>query len=211
MFYKIVNGSAPTDLSAHIPTRRVLQRTLRVERKEITPLSRTERYVNSFFPYSIKMWKELDNEAKSKASVLSFKTYLNSFIRPPGHSFFKIRDKNGIKLLTKIRVDFSDLRDYRFDHNFNCVSPICGCGTEDETSVHYLLRCPRYVRHRTELLSKISEIITSDVSVLPDDHLYHILVYGSNIYNPVSNGLIITETIRYIRNTGRFTILEAFN
>ena len=77
--------------------------------------------------------------------------------------------------------------------------------------MHYFLRCPRYVGHRTELLSKISEIITSDVSVLPDDHLYHILVYGSNIYNPVSNGLIITETIRYIRNTGRFTILEAFN
>ena len=211
MFYKIVNGSAPTYLSEHIPSRRVTQYTLRRERNEITPLSRTERYANSYFPYSIKMWKELDDEAKSKPSVQSFKTYLNSFIRPPGHSFFGVRDKFGVKLLTKIRVGFSDLRDHRFDHNFNCASPTCLCGSEDESAVHYFLCCPRYVRHRTELLSKISEIVTSDVSVLPDDHLYHILVYGSNVYNPVSNGLIITETIRYIRNTGRFTKLEAFN
>ena len=80
MFYKIVNRSAPTYLSERIPTRRVIQRTLRVERKEITPLSRTERYENSFFPYSIKMWKELDDETKSKPSVQSFKKYLNSFI-----------------------------------------------------------------------------------------------------------------------------------
>ena len=210
MFYKIVNESAPVYLSEHIPTRRVIQRTLRGERQEIFPLYRTERYVNSFFPYSNKMWKELDEEAKCKPSVQCFKKHLNSFIRPPGHSVFGVRDKFGVKLLTKIRVGFSDLRDHRFDHNFNCVSPTCPCGSEDETSVHYFLRCPRFVRHRTELLTKISEIITSDVSVLPDDHLYHILVYGSNVYNPVSNGLIITETIKYIRTTGRFTNLEAF-
>ena len=55
-------------------------------------------------------------------------------------------------------------------------------------------------------MCKISDIIGSGVSVFPDDHLYYISVYGSNVYNPVSNGLIITETIIYIRHTK----LEAF-
>ena len=140
------------------------------------------------------------NEEVNKPSVQSFKKYLNDFIRPPGHSLFGIRDKFGIKLLTKTRVSFSDLRNHRFNHNFNCESPICSCGIEDETSVHFFLRCPHYTTQRSTLLSKISYIIHSDVTVFPDEHLYHILV-----------AMFITlETITYTRNTGRFTILEGF-
>ena len=143
-----------------------------------------------------------------------FQKVSKNFIRPFGHSLFGISDKFGIKLLAKIRVSFSDLRDHRFNHrfnhNFNCESPICSCGTDDETSVHFFLCCPRYPSPRSTLLSKISDIIGSDVSVFPDEHLYHILVYGNNVYNSVSNGLIITETINYILNSVWFTSLEAF-
>ena len=53
-------------------------------------------------------------------------------------------------------------------------------------------------------------MISSDMTVFPDEHLCHILIYGSNVYNSVSNGLIITETIKYFPNSGRFTELEAF-
>ena len=102
----------------------------------------------------------------------------------------------------KIRVSFSDLRDHRFNHDFNYESLICSCGTGDETSVHFFLRCPRYPSKRSTHLSKISDIIGSDVSVFPDEHLYHILVYGSNVCNSVSNGVIITETINYVIQDG---------
>ena len=71
-----------------------------------------------------------------------------------------------------MRVEFSDLRDDRYNHNFKCESPMCSCGLEDETSVHYFLCCPRYHAQRNNFLSKISELMGSDVSVLPcDDHL----------------------------------------
>ena len=112
--------------------------------------------------------------------------------------------------LRKIKVTFSDLRDHRFNHNFNCDNPRCSCGMEDETTIHFFLRCPHYVSQRSNLLSKISDIISSHVTVFPDEHLYHMLIYGGNVYNSVSNGLITTETIKYIRNSGRFTKLEAF-
>ena len=140
----------------------------------------------------------------------SFKKYLHDFIRHLGHPVFEIRDIFGIKLLTKIRVGFSDLHDHRFNHNFNCDSPVCLCGLEEETSVHFFLCCPLYLTIRSTLLNKISDIISADVTVFPDEHLYHILIYGSNVYNSVCNRLIITETITYIRKSGRFTNLEAF-
>ena len=37
--------------------------------------------------------------------------------------------------------------------------------------------------------------------MFPGEHLLHILLYGSNVYNPVSNELIITETIILIFET----------
>ena len=47
--------------------------------------------------------------------------------------------------------------------------------------------------------------------VLPNEHLSHILMYASNVYNGVSNELIISETIQFIKQSGRFKIFEAFN
>ena len=140
-------------------------------RSDNIPFARTHRYVNSFFPYTIKTWKNLDEEAKMKSSVASFKKHLNKYIRPSGHAFFRLSDKIGIKLLTKIRVGFSDLREQRFNHNFNCKWSCCRCGLDDETSVHFLLCCPMFADLRASLLSKVSDINHADVSVLPSRRL----------------------------------------
>ena len=208
-FYKIKNNLAPPYLLDHIPEHRETNIYLRV-RNARAPFSRTERYVNSFFPYCIKEWNNLDDSVKSLPSLMCFKEYLNKFIRPKGNSFYGIKDVIGIKLLTKIRVDFSDLRDHRYNHNFNCPNPICSCGIEDETSLHYFLCCPHYIAERSILLSNLSQILGSDVSVLPMDHLIHIILFGSNVFNSISNKLIIRHTILYINKTARFKTLEAF-
>ena len=141
----------------------------------------------------------MDDTIKLLPTVSQFKSNLNNFVRPKGNNFYTIRDSFGTKLLTKIRVSFSDLRDHRYNHNFNCENPICSCGLDDETAVHFFLCYPRYDNLRTTYLSKISDIIGSDVTVLPNDHLTYILMYGSNIYNDVSNELILIETMHFIR------------
>ena len=112
-------------------------------------------------------------------------------------------------LLTKIRVGFSDLRDHRYNYNFNCDNPICSCGIEDETHVHYFLCYPLFSTKRTTPISKISNIIESDVTVFPMEHLYQILVYGSSVFNDVSNKLTISETIKYIKLLGRLKKVES--
>ena len=60
----------------HIPKRNEINMVLR-NRTDNIPFARTHRYVNSFFPYTIKAWKKLDEEAKMKSSVASFKKHLN--------------------------------------------------------------------------------------------------------------------------------------
>ena len=127
------------------------------------PISRTERYDNSFFPFCINNWNNTDDTIKSLPSLNEFKNKLCKFIRPEKSSFYNIRESYGIKLSTKIRVSFSD--------KFNCDNPTCLCGLEDETVVHFFLCCPRYDQLRIAYLSKVSEIVGSDVTVLPNDHL----------------------------------------
>ena len=58
IFYKINSRHAPLYLSEHIPKRNKISLNLR-NRTVNTPFIRTERYENSFFPYTIKEWKEL--------------------------------------------------------------------------------------------------------------------------------------------------------
>ena len=206
LYYKIVNGLTPAYLFEHVPNE-----APRVLRKFVpkAPLTKTLRYANSFFPYCIKHWETLDCDIKYSTSVQTFKNKINDNIRSES-SFCSDRNKHGMKLLTQIRVDFSDLRDHRFDHKFNCPSPTCSCGIEDETSTHFLLCCPRYSNLRHTYLSKISQIVKSDVTILPYDHLTDLLLYGSKAYNDITNELILTETILFIYKSERFKVLEAF-
>ena len=95
-------------------------RVSHLNRPERTTLVRTIRYENSCFPYTIKKWKDLNEEVKAKSYVRSFKKHLNDFKHRLGHSLFRICDIFGIKLLTKTRIGFSDLLNHMFHHNFNC-------------------------------------------------------------------------------------------
>ena len=69
----------------------------------------------------------------------------------------------------KNRRNFSDLRDHRSNHNFNCQNPSCVCGLEDETTVHYFLCCPHYCQLRTNYLIRyITEVCFSKMA--PGNH-----------------------------------------
>ena len=87
---------------------------------------------------------------------------------------------------------------------------MCSCNLKDEEdNSHYFLRCPHHIR--IDLLSNISRIIGSDISILPCDHLTNIILYGSNVYNKISNNLILIETLECIRKSERFSVIEALS
>ena len=78
----------------------------------------SDYFGNSFFPYCVKEWNKLDSELKNSSSVFNFKKGLLAFIRPKMNPVFKIHDPIGLKLLTRLRVNLSHLREHKFRHNF---------------------------------------------------------------------------------------------
>ena len=149
---------------------------------------------------------------KNSTSFQEFKTKIFHIYRPLGGFSFKSLDIIGFKLLTRLRCDFSDLRQHRFRHHFNCVSPVCRCNNEDESTSHFILKCPLYNRFRFTLITNIINITSwFGIIHLTDHELLRILLYGSPSFNAVKNCNILSETISYIKSTKRFDVIEAYN
>ena len=50
-------------------------------------------------------------------------------------SLFSIRDPQNVKLLSRLRLNFSHSNKHKFRRNFKgCVSPMCGCREEIEST-----------------------------------------------------------------------------
>ena len=79
---------------------------------------RSEYFVNSFFPCPINEWNKLSLEIRNSESYSIFKKSLLKFIRTIPNSVFSVVDIYGIKLLTRLRVGLSHLREHKFRHNF---------------------------------------------------------------------------------------------
>ena len=76
--------------------------------------------------------------------------------------------------LNRLRVHFIHLNKHKFRHNFRAtIDPMCSCGLEPETTLHYLLRCNLYSDFRTELVNDICALNPTLKKLL------NILLYGS--------------------------------
>ena len=132
-------------------------------------------------------------------------------IRPSKSNVFGIEDRIGIPRLTRLRVNFSDLREHRFDHRFNCPNPLCKCSIENESTEHFLLRCPLYSTIRQTLLSNLAIAVNDEILNLPHDHLTSIILYGSTSFNLITNKTILIITLHFIKASGRFNKIEAYS
>ena len=166
--------------------------------------TRTNSYYHSYYPFCIREWNKLDSSLRSIASLANFKSELIKSIRPPKRSLFNISDIVGIRLLTRLRLGFSHLREHKFRHNFNTNNSKCAFGDGDETTEHYLLRCQKFNIVRSILFDKLSDILNIDVKLLPEHRLVNILLYGDNTYNEIANRLILEATISFIKLSKRF-------
>ena len=118
-----------------------------------------EYFRNSFFPSTVIEWNKLDNNIRNSESVSAFKKQILKFIRPSPNSTFNVHNPHGIKLLTRLRVGLSHLREHKFRHNFqDSLDPFCNCGRHIETTIHFLLHCSNYSNQRKILLEQISNI-----------------------------------------------------
>ena len=147
---------------------------------------------------------DINPNLRNSPSLSVFKKGLLAFIRPKECSIYNIIDPYGLKLLTRLRVNLSHLREHKFRHNFlNTLNPLCSCMLETESTGHYLLRCPFYADVRKTLFDNIINIIGS-ISSLSNDKLIHLLLYGKEAYSVEVNAAILKYTIVFLKSSERF-------
>ena len=125
LFWKILNDYTPSYLKNPLP---MLQNTRNPGRQNnLTGFRKnTNFFASSFYPFSIDQWNELDPELKNIKSLSSFKKCLLAFIRPSPMEVFNVTDYSGLKLLTRLRLNFSHLNEHKFRHNFrDTINPLC--------------------------------------------------------------------------------------
>ena len=97
-------------------------------------------YKNSVFPLSIIEWNNLIlTLAIQKILVFSKIIFLN--LLDPNQTFNCCNLKE-IRLITRFRLVLSHLREHKFKYNFqNYLNPLCSCGSNIESTSHFLLHC----------------------------------------------------------------------
>ena len=98
---------------------------------------------NSFFPSAVIEWNNFERLTKiseNQKVLISFKKSILKFIRPSQNRVYNCHNPKGIKLLTRLRVDLSHLREHKFKHSFqDTLNTICKCGKDIQISSHHPL------------------------------------------------------------------------
>ena len=138
--FKIINNQSPSYLFQFVPS----PNRYFVRNSENIPQLRTKHdfFKNSFFPSTIKEWNNMDPHIKKSKSISIFKSNILKFIRPKPNNVYYCHNPKGIRLLTRLRLGLSQLREHKFKHSFqDCLNPLCFCGNDPlPTSLSYLYK-----------------------------------------------------------------------
>ena len=170
------------------------------------PFVELKDIMTPFFPFCISEWNKLDVRIRNLPSVSSFKNAILKFLRPEANSVFNVADSKGVVFLNRLRVGFSHLREHKFRHNFaDTFDPICNCRTNSlETTEHFLMYCSDYSNERLVMFNTLFQL---DISLLPlkPRVLHHILLYGDSNFCTNQNNEILSTTVKFLVDTGRFS------
>ena len=205
--FKIIKFGSPNYLFTMLPQSLNSRNPLRNHLFSTIP-SNTDYFSNSFLHFAIKEWNGLDPSLRETESISLFKSSLLKFIRPCSSPVYNIFDPVGLKVLTRLRVKLSHLKEHKYRHNFaDTFNPICNCGLlENESTSHYLLRCLFYIDLRHALLASISNN-WGDISSLSDSQKVILLLYGDEKRsNDEINQAILLATISFLKSTERFEV-----
>ena len=210
-FYKIVNGLSPDYLYSYLDFPSQINYSLRSVSIPVIkrPFSRTKYFKNTFFPYCINEWNNLTVKIRNSKSVSAFKKLIKC--EKKENSIFSIYDPLGVKLLTRLRLQFSHLNEHKFRHGFgDTINAMCACGSEVETTENFHLRCHRYSPQRLELFENLEKVDSSFLNLNIKDKVSFLLYSSQSATSKSSNREILKFVINYIKETGHFDFLMTF-
>lgn len=175
--------------------------------------TKTSMFQGSFFPSSVKLWNNLHDSLKHVSSSEIFKRCMKScYCPPPPPAYYGCGDRWLSISLTKLRLGHNSLNRHLFKIGIK-DDPSCECGCCQESELHYILECPKYIIARTKLMRAVYEITRNEpylhhsVTHKSSD-LIAVLLKGSDRLSLASNQQIFAEMHSFIRSTGRFDIIE---
>ena len=133
---------------------------------------------------------------KNSESIKIFEKRILSIIRSSTNTTFNCHNPKWVKILPRLRLALSHLREHKFKHSFQySLSPLCSCGKDEvETSSHYLLYCFNNLEERFTLLNTIRNI---DMFMLQkrDSKFTSVLHFGDTSFDNNKNKFILDATI----------------
>ena len=114
-------------------------------------------------------------------------------------SAFAVHDINGLKLLTRLRLNCNHPNDLKLWHKFDdTINWMCQCNKESTTTQHYHLRCDFYSIYRLELLTDICALTHSLKNIL-EENLLKVLLYGAVEFSFNINSETLQCTKKFIK------------
>ena len=153
-------------------------------------------FKNSYFSAAVKEWNRLDIDIWKSDSISIFKKLILSFIRPLPNKVSNSHNLQGLKFLAKLGLGVSHLCYHKFNSLYSC-------GSDIETTLHFLLYRPNFMECRNNLLSKISEI-NSELITRNGLVLIETVLFGDNLFSQYNNSRILDATIAFIATSKRF-------
>ena len=164
-----------------------------------------DKFKRSFFPYVTSLWNNLDVSLQLLA-LPEFKLKLKDELKPHKFRHFSKGSKHGNKLLTRMRLERSDLNLHRFTIG-QSETPECICHSKQESSQHFLLDCFLYSSERQALFDRVEHYIPKFKS-FSKIQKYETLVMGINAKDPFfysTNTTISIAVQTFIMKTKRFS------
>ena len=93
----------------------------------------------------------------------------------------------------------------KFRHAFgDTINTVCACGSEVETTEHFLLRCHLYSPQRLELFENLEKVDSSFLNLKVKEKVSFLLYGSQSATSKSSNHEILKFVINYIKETRRF-------
>ena len=120
-------------------------------------------------------------------------------MRPAPNPIYNCHNPKRVKLITRLRLGLSHLREERFEHNFqDLINLSCNCGRNTEsTTHHFLLHYSLFLNERSAFFSTFNSL---DCNLLDntDSSLTKALPFGNTSFKSNKNLKILIATIDYI-------------
>ena len=108
-------------------------------------------FLTLFFPIRLRSGINCNSESYSVFQISLLKS-----IRTIPNNAFNVANIYGIKLLTRLCVGLSHLRERKFRHNSqDTINPLCPCSLEIESTSHFFLCYQNFIPRRTNLMNEL--------------------------------------------------------